>query len=177
MSDLISRQALCEYALNQKDKSVTPNDIMRFPSAQPETHDKRTKTHSCDCINRQDAIDYCYQLINVEHQQGSDEMNYGQERVNQTETILHHLELMSSAQPDLDDVYAHAETEAEARFHAEIVRCKDCKHWLPHTQFGYDEDNDVYYDYCAKLIPEDEYYAFQREANDYCSRAERRTDE
>ena len=36
MSDLISRQALCDYALNQKDKSVTPNDIMRFPSAQPE---------------------------------------------------------------------------------------------------------------------------------------------
>ena len=35
MSDLISRQALCEYALNQKDKSVTPNDIMRFPSAEP----------------------------------------------------------------------------------------------------------------------------------------------
>lgn len=34
MDDLISRQALCEYALNQKDKSVTPNDIMRFPSAQ-----------------------------------------------------------------------------------------------------------------------------------------------
>lgn len=37
-NDLISRQALCEYALNQKDKSVTPNDIMRFPSAQPEPH-------------------------------------------------------------------------------------------------------------------------------------------
>ena len=36
MDDLISRQALCEYVLNQKDKSVTPNDIMRFPSAQPE---------------------------------------------------------------------------------------------------------------------------------------------
>lgn len=35
MDDLISRQALCEYALNQKDKSVTPNDIMRFPSVQP----------------------------------------------------------------------------------------------------------------------------------------------
>ena len=34
MSDLISRQALCEYALNQKGKCVTPNDIMRFPSAQ-----------------------------------------------------------------------------------------------------------------------------------------------
>ena len=35
MNDLISRQALCQYALNQKDKSVTPNDIMRFPSAEP----------------------------------------------------------------------------------------------------------------------------------------------
>ena len=35
MTDLISRQALCEYALNQKDKSITPNDIMRFPSAEP----------------------------------------------------------------------------------------------------------------------------------------------
>ena len=33
MNDLISRQALCEYALNQKDKSITPNDIMRFPLA------------------------------------------------------------------------------------------------------------------------------------------------
>ena len=37
MNDLISRKALCDYALNQKDKSVTPNDIMRFPSAQPLT--------------------------------------------------------------------------------------------------------------------------------------------
>ena len=36
MSDLIYRQALCEYALNQKDKSVTPNDMMRFPSAPPQ---------------------------------------------------------------------------------------------------------------------------------------------
>ena len=35
--DLISRQSLCRYALNQKDKSVTPNDIMRFPSAEPKT--------------------------------------------------------------------------------------------------------------------------------------------
>lgn len=37
MNDLISRRALCEYALNQKDKSVTPNDIMRFPPAEQET--------------------------------------------------------------------------------------------------------------------------------------------
>lgn len=38
MNDLISRKELCEYALNQKDKSITPNDIMRFPSAQSEDY-------------------------------------------------------------------------------------------------------------------------------------------
>ena len=32
----ISREALCEYALNTIDKTVSPNDIMRFPSAEPE---------------------------------------------------------------------------------------------------------------------------------------------
>ena len=36
MNDLISRRSLCEYALNQKDKSITPNEIMRFPSAEAE---------------------------------------------------------------------------------------------------------------------------------------------
>ena len=36
MNDLISRYALCEYAMTQTNKSVTPNDIMRFPSAQSE---------------------------------------------------------------------------------------------------------------------------------------------
>lgn len=44
-ADCISRQALCEYALNQKDKSVTPNDIMRFPPAQPERKTGRWIRH------------------------------------------------------------------------------------------------------------------------------------
>lgn len=57
---------------------------------------------------------------------------------------------------------------------SEIVRCKDCKYWLPHKQFGYDADNGERHDYCAKLIPEDDYYAFRRNADDFCSRAERK---
>ena len=91
-----------------------------------------------DLISRQAAIDYCYQLINVEYEQGSDEMNYGQERVNQTETILHHLEFMPSAQP-------------------EIVRCKDCK-WKQGAE-------------CVRFADVRPF------ADDFCSRAERRTDE
>ena len=97
-----------------------------------------------DLISRQAAIDYCYQLINVEHQQGSDEMNYGQERVNQTETILHHLELMPSAQP-------------------EIVRCKDCIYWWEsHKMCERNKDKNHN---CACM---------DCDANFYCKNAERR---
>ena len=56
----------------------------------------------------------------------------------------------------------------------ELIRCKDCKYWLPHSQFGNDEDNEEYYDYCERLVPEDGYYAFIRNADDFCSRAKRK---
>ena len=56
----------------------------------------------------------------------------------------------------------------------ELIRCKDCKYWLPHSQFGFDEDNEEYHDYCERLVPEDDYYAFTRNADDFCSRAKRK---
>lgn len=57
-----------------------------------------------DTISRQAAIDYCYALINAENPSDpSDEWNYSQERINQTEVILHHLEFMPSAQPELPE--------------------------------------------------------------------------
>lgn len=56
----------------------------------------------------------------------------------------------------------------------EVVRCKDCKHWFPHTQCGFDEDNDEYHDYCGLLIPDDDYYAYIRKSDDYCSYGERK---
>ena len=54
-----------------------------------------------DAISRQDAIKYCYDLINAENPSGEhDYWNYSQERINQTEVILHHLEVMPSVQPE-----------------------------------------------------------------------------
>lgn len=53
--------------------------------------------------------------------------------------------------------------------YAKVIRCKDCKYWLPHHQFGFDSDNEEYHDYCEKHLPEDDYYAFEKNANDYCS--------
>lgn len=58
----------------------------------------------------------------------------------------------------------------------EVVRCKDCKHWFPHTQCGFDEDNDEYQDYCGLLIPDDDFYAYTRKPDDFCSYGERRED-
>ena len=54
----------------------------------------------------------------------------------------------------------------------EVVRCKDCKYWCPHTQCGFDEDNDEYHDYCGLLIPDDDFYAYTRKPDDYCSYGE-----
>ena len=59
-------------------------------------------------------------------------------------------------------------------FKDKLIRCKDCKYWLPHSQFGFDHDNGEYHDYCGRLVPDDEYYAFTRNADEFCSRAERR---
>jgi hypothetical protein len=53
----------------------------------------------------------------------------------------------------LDEVYAHAETEAEARFHAEIVRCKECRHRDPE-----DHKCDCGHDIIWQLPRDDKWY-------------------
>ena len=65
-------------------------------------------------------------------------------------------------------------TIASEIMNGDLVRCKDCKYWLPHSQFGFDEDNEEYHDYCERLVPDDDYYAFTRNADDFCSRAKRK---
>ena len=57
--DTISRQAVIE--INRSYHGQMPNEvnhriwkeINELPSAQPETHEERTETHACDCIERQ----------------------------------------------------------------------------------------------------------------------------
>ena len=96
-----------------------------------------------DLIERQKAIDAIEQL--------HDKPNAW------LDCAVEALEKMPSAQPDLDEVYAHAETEAEARFHAEIIACGDCKHWICH------ERRCGYWNHGVKPL-------------DWCCHAERRTD-
>ena len=113
--------------------------IEGLPAAQPEIEERREESAQNvpkeDLISRKAAIDYCYQLINVEYQQGSDGMNYGQERINQTETILHHLELMPSAESDFitcaDCRYADgqiADGRYWCKYHEDYMRyCSDAE--------------------------------------------------
>lgn len=261
-----AERAKYEWGLGLIESYIS--DMKELPSAQPVAKDINVPVN--DLISRQAAIDYCYQLINVEYEQGSDEMNYGQERVNQTETILHHLEIMPSAQPEthdkrtethacdcisrqaameeiskqqtykmfegedtlyldandvgsvlaslpsaqpehtnscytnswcidckeydtenkccprynrvikktLDDAYRHGETEAEARFHDEIVRCKDCKHQVKEWRTDKRLKNKGYM-VCGCEVVGDAcgYWALLGQDDDYCSFAERRTNE
>lgn len=46
-------------------------------------------------IDKQIILDRCQRLIDVERKQGSDVMNYGRERVNQTEVIMEYIEYMT----------------------------------------------------------------------------------
>lgn len=48
-------------------------------------------------IDKQIILDKCQRLIDVERKQGSDVMNYGRERVNQTEVIMEYIEYMTPA--------------------------------------------------------------------------------
>ena len=57
---------------------------------------------------------------------------------------------------------------------AEIVRCEDCKYWLPHTQYGYDAHNGTYCNYCNAHMPDDDFEAETWDADDFCSYGERK---
>ena len=188
---------VCEYSAKQRPSWCPLEEI---PSAQPETHEERTETHACDCISRQAAIDAILAVTGnssvrelYEHVQEHGLSDMWSGGVNAAIDIII---AVPSVQPEqtnswcinswcnnckeydkekhscprfnrvikqtLDEVYAHAETEAEARFYDEIVRCKECK------QFRRWIDTDI----CFCDITEAE-----MSDNDFCSKAERRTDD
>ena len=63
----------------------TVRAIKAIPSVQPETHDKRTETHACDCISRQAAINAPVRMVSE-----------GIEWI-----PVYHVEQLPSAQPEI----------------------------------------------------------------------------
>lgn len=58
-----------------------------------------------------------------------------------------------------------------------VVRCKDCKRWDEHSQYGYDSENGVYGNYCMLWTPEDDFYAVETPEDGFCSYGERKRDD
>lgn len=151
MSNLISRQALCEYALNQKDKSVTPNDIMRFPSAQPELP---KQFMSDDCISRSEL----YKKV-------CEAEKLARERVMDTPSDspfpnkLNPAYTRYSAQLDERTQFKHMIADARS-VQPEIIHCRDCRY--------YQDNNDGYPHIDCKWDSNE-----TPDADDFCSGAER----
>lgn len=119
-----------------------------MPSAQSEKRTKNArKTHACDCIERRTAID----AINS-HFGFNIEEEYGS-------AVQEVINGLPSAQPQ------------------PIVRCKDCKYWMPYDWMF----SEIWRSQNINDYTEDEigcqYCDMAMKADDFCSRAERRTDE
>jgi hypothetical protein len=55
--EIIKRRIYGDVNDGMLDEFDTESILRALPSAQPETHDKRTEMHACDCVSRQAAID------------------------------------------------------------------------------------------------------------------------
>ena len=102
--------------------------LERMPSAQSETHDKRTETHACDLIDRQEAIDEINKL------------EYPSSLVDVKRIIME----LPSAQPDLDEWctdcseydqerhccprFNRVIREALKEAQPEVIHCRDCRY-------------------------------------------------
>lgn len=142
--------------------------IDKMPSAQP--FDEDINVPAKDCISRQAAIDALRRAEALTRAFGYHnvietirELPSVQPETHEERTETHACDLISVIKQTLDEIYTHAETEAEARYHAEIVRCKDCRYYqdnnggYPHMNCKWD----------ANETPDED---------DFCSGAERRTD-
>ena len=118
MQDMIYRQEAIDTCMREDVRTGYDGAclIAQLPSAQPETHDKRTETHACDLISRQaaiDAVSYSIELCNKALDSitlvGRDRYAVEVER-NSLLKLKDDIKLLPTAQP-------------------EIIRCGECKHW------------------------------------------------
>ena len=58
-----------------------------------------------------------------------------------------------------------------------VVRCKDCRYWDEHSQYGYDDERGTYGNYCMVWTPDDDFYAVETPEDGFCYKGERKDDE
>lgn len=88
--------------------------------------------------------------------------------------VLRHLSPPSTSKAAFDAFRQAIEMAIEALKEPQIIRCKDCKHWIPYDWMF----SEVWQSKNMVDYPEDEigckYCDMSMKANDFCSRAERR---
>jgi len=152
MSDLISRKAAIDairastskYTGFMEMEMYTDDDaveaIEALPSAQPETHDKRTESHACDLIDRAEAID----ALRTHERKPSKKWFDNQldiEWNNAIDICCYDIEDLPSAQP-------------------EIIHCRDCRHW--YTGDGYNHENGAQCALTHMWMSPDDYCSYGR---------------
>ena len=150
------------------------DDLISKQAAQPETHEKRTETHSCDCISRQAVLSF------LRTWQGVDGYNWGERNI--ICAAINEVEALPSAQPEPSqvarDIATIIENEQDMRViernaQPDLIRCKDCRFWQNQ------EEGVVEVPICAR--PENKYeklpFRFMIGEDGFCSFAERRTDD
>ncbi len=118
------------------------------PSMREDLEKLRPVRFSTDCISRQAAIDLLKQM-----RKDGDMIPW-----------------------EGKDVFARIRKLPTISIQPEIIRCKDCKHWIPYDWMF----SKVWQSKNIADYPEDEigcnYCDMAMKANDFCSRGERRTD-
>ena len=150
VKDCISRQQAIEaFEPEHSTDWYTPRIIevlKALPSAQPETHDKRTETHACDLISRQAAIDavakWFYDVFGITESDG-------------TATIFKRLRELPPAQPERDIPVKPIETTDKAwGIPNRQAVCPKCDYYLGHVAFlgDYKGKRVTYCETCGQAI-------------------------
>ena len=138
VNDTISRSGVSAWLANMGYSKLADvlMDKNRFPSAQPETHDKRTETHACDLIDRQMAIDGFYEMAS--------DMDY----LCTVSDYVSFLESLPSAQPYTDEEIQKIQDLEQAQL--DKIRelayqdgKADAMRWIPISEKFPQEDEDV----------------------------------
>ena len=152
-TDCISRQTVLD-AIDEISREVDDGDGFNYAKWReyfcelPSVLGTNLAEVGTDCISRQDALDICDHAI---------DLFKGQFGAGVLVAIKESIEELPSAEP-------------------QIIRCKDCKHWIPYDWMF----SEVWQSKNIADYPEDEIGCdcseMAMKANDFCSRGERRTE-
>ena len=151
--------------LDERDIPVLQMAISVLQAQEAKTQLSAEGTTS-DCISRQAAVDVCNYAIDLWH---------GQLGEGIVIAVRKRIEELPSAQPESPRTCAECENfnltkDLNAAIYPEIIRCKDCIYWKRDGSY-------------SGILPEIMACTYTigatvaRRSDDYCSRAERRTDD